>query len=105
MSDGNELAPGFEPEYLQWAALAIADAWTEHDELALAGVTAEQRRAQRDARGTLYTFIAQYRNASMDHDEQATCHAPEWQVVAGMTDLLAQMLATAEAACSHDEPD
>jgi hypothetical protein len=30
-------------------------------------------------------------------------HAPEWQGVAGRRDLLAQMLATAEDACSRDE--
>jgi hypothetical protein len=103
MSDEDDLTPTFEPEDLQWAAMAVADAWTEHDELALAGLTAEQRQAQRDARRALFTFVDEYRDAGKDHDEQAVYGAPEWQVVAGMRDLLAQMLATAEAACRHDE--
>jgi hypothetical protein len=105
MTDGDELAPTFEPRDLQWAALAILDAWFDHDELALAGLTAEQRQAQLVARRVLFDFVDDYREAAKDHAEHAVFHAPEWQVVAGMKDLLGQMLATAEAACSCDEPD
>lgn len=103
MSD--DTAPTFEPEDLQWAALSVADAWIDHDRLALAGLTPDQRRAQRDARQVVFEFVDQYRDLAKERHGQDVYHAPEWQVVAGMKDLLSHMLVAAEEACSHDEQD
>ena len=86
-------------------AIAVADAWSEHDEVALARLIPQQRRAQVDARCALHDFVDDYQDAGEESDEQAVYHSPRWQVVAGMKDLLAQIIATAEDACSEDEPD
>ena len=96
MSD--DLAPQFDPKDLQWAAIAVADAWSEHDATALARLTPEQRREQYEARWTLLQFVDTYREAAKLTHDQAVYHAPEWQVVAGMKDLLEQMTGDAEEA-------
>jgi hypothetical protein len=85
------------------AAIAIADAWYEPDKAALAHLTPEQRSAQYEARCALLDFIDDYRDAAKTADEQAVYHAPRWQVVAGMKDLLAELVATAADACGNDE--
>jgi t-SNARE complex subunit (syntaxin) len=51
--------------------MAIRDAWVEHDELALAGLTPAQRQAQCDARRELFDFVDDYREAAKEHAEQA----------------------------------
>lgn len=102
MSD-DDAVPEFEARDLQFAAIAVAEAWADHDDLALAGLTPELRRAQRDARQVLYDFVDQYRDAAKEREEPDVYHAPDWQVVAGMKDLLSQMLETAWAACEQDD--
>ncbi len=47
--------------------------------------------------------IDDYRDAAKTADEQAVYHAPRWQVVAGIKDLLVDLVATVADACSNDE--
>jgi hypothetical protein len=104
MSD-DEPSPTIEAKDLQWAAMLVRDGWMEHDELALAGLTPEQRQAQLDARMALYEFVDDYREAAKEREEHAVYHAPEWKVVAGMKDLLDGLLGTALAACMRDDEE
>lgn len=93
MSD--ETVPEFDPADLQWALMAVRDAWSDHDERALASLTDEQVEQQVEARQSLLQLVAEYRESAKLVDEQAVYHAPEWQVVAGLVDLFERMAWTA----------
>jgi hypothetical protein len=95
----------FDPDEMQLVAGAVADAWDDHDEIALTGLTPEAREAQLDARQLILDFIDDYREAAKERDEHAVLHAPEWQVVAGMRDLVEQMRDTALMLCRRDDRD
>jgi hypothetical protein len=102
MSD-DDVEPTFEPEDLQLVAGAVADAWEDHDEIALAGLSPEAREAQLDARQLLLDFIDDYWEVAKERDGHAVFHAPEWQVVAGMRDLVEQMRDSALALRRRDD--
>ncbi|MEH1124833.1 hypothetical protein [Micromonospora sp. CPCC 206061] len=87
----------------QFAAIEVADGFHDHDTAALAALSAHQRADQVAARRALFDYVdAMWDGAKAKGLSPADL--PEYAVVAGMRDLTAELLATAEQA-QHDAGD
>lgn len=93
---------GIDPEAMPDVARAIADAWRQHDKLALAAMTPTQRQAQLEARDVLFDLVDDYRRAAEQQGIDVD-HVPEWQIVAAMRDLTEDIRDTAGFACIDDD--
>lgn len=85
---------------VQGAIRPFRTEWQQHDAIALAALAPEQRKAQLDARDLLLDFALDYYR-SLDADELDEL-PPEWESVAGMVDLLSDLLSTATDAAKDD---
>lgn len=86
------------PEDMGYAATLLASEWSQHDEIALARLTPEERERQGDARLELHEYVSDYWENAKERLGNVVYESPEWQCVAGMKDLLDAMLGVVNAA-------
>lgn len=87
---GGEYDREYDPGEHQTIASALADAFDEHDQAALAALTPAQRAEQLEARWALHRHVdAIWEDAKSRGLNPAV--RPDWNVVAGLRDLTAAL--------------